>query len=1294
MNGRILYVYFFVWLCSFGLAPSGWAQTITATSVNSTSVCPGGAVTVMFSTSGTFGASNTFTAQLSDPTGAFSTTTAIGSATSGTVVAATIPAGAVAGSYKIRVVASNPATVGPASTQTVTVSTPGKPAVTNPAAYCVGIDAAVLSATASVGGALNWYGPNATGGTASAVAPKPGTSAAGTTSYYVSQTVNGCESARSEIIVTVKASPPGPVASPVTFCVGQTASPLTAGVNSGGVLNWYGTSQTGGTASATAPTPPTTASGVTTYYVSQTVDGCEGPRSSLAVTVNPIPAAPLATSPNPYCKDSPATALTATGQNLTWYTSATGVTGTNAAIIPLTNTAGTQTYYVSQKVNGCESPRFGIPVVVKELPSAPATAAVSFCQGTSSPMLSATALTGGTLNWYGTNQLGGSGSATPPAVQNTNAGTFTYYVSQTVDGCESPRAGLVVTVRATPALPNVSSITACQNQSSSVTLSATPATGGTLNWYGTSQTGGTPSPTAPAPSLTAVGATTYYVSQTVNGCEGGRAALSVTVNPVPAAPTATAPGPYCRNTTPAALTATGTNLTWYTSATGGSGDKTAIPPSTSTAGSTTYYVTQTVSGCESPRQAITVVVKELPVAPSVSSVEFCQSATVPVLTASASTGGTLSWYGTNQTGGTASSTAPTVSAATAGSVTYYVSQTVDGCESSRVGLAVRVKATPAVPATSSVSYCNNAQTQSLQASGSSLKWYDGSGTLLPAAPTPPSSSVGTQTFQVTQTVDGCESARASLVVTINPIPTQPAVTNISYCQASTDQPVQAVQPLTANGTNLRWYIANDATTAAPTPVISQTGVQSYQVTQTVNSCESEKATIQVTINTTPAPIASKTLYNYCIGDQATPLEATATAGATLQWIDPYNRLYTNAPVPATTNANVDAFGDPFYVYQIGSNGCYSPRTTIRVVVNTTPSLALVAPTSSVNLGESAQIRLQFTGSAPYSYTLTEGYSGVSRASDTTISVLPRANTTYQILAVRNGCGTGAPGNPATATITVRVPTISTSALASTTLCTGLTLSVPFASTGQFNAGNAFRVELASVSDTTKKYTIQSTSTGSPISVTLPNTVPGGQYQVRAVASNPSIPIVGTNSPTQLTVRGLPTAALTGNQTIYEGSPANLTITFGGDGPWTINYADSLQTYSATATTNPYIAEARPARRSTYRLTSVANVCGTGTTSGTALVTVLPLLGIEDTSLDPVVKAYPVPTSAIVTVELDLLLTREPAVLSITTLGGQPIQRQVTRNRRNELDMSGQPGGTYLLRIQVGERQTVRKVVKL
>ena len=60
-------------------------------------------------------------------------------------------------------------------------------------------------------------------------------------------------------------------------------------------------------------------------------------------------------------------------------------------------------------------------------------------------------------------------------------------------------------------------------------LVATPLAGNTLIWYGTSPMGGVPSATAPTPSTTTVGPTTYYVSQTDGFTESARAAIVVNV---------------------------------------------------------------------------------------------------------------------------------------------------------------------------------------------------------------------------------------------------------------------------------------------------------------------------------------------------------------------------------------------------------------------------------------------------------------------------------------------------------------------------------------------------------------------------------------------------------------------------------------------------------------------------------------------------------------------------------------------------------------------------------------------
>jgi endo-1,4-beta-D-glucanase Y len=77
------------------------------------------------------------------------------------------------------------------------------------------------------------------------------------------------------------ATPAPTVTAAVAYEYGDIATPLTA---SGTSLKWY-TVQTGGTALASAPVPNTSAPGTMTYYVSQTLDGCEGPRASITVKV-------------------------------------------------------------------------------------------------------------------------------------------------------------------------------------------------------------------------------------------------------------------------------------------------------------------------------------------------------------------------------------------------------------------------------------------------------------------------------------------------------------------------------------------------------------------------------------------------------------------------------------------------------------------------------------------------------------------------------------------------------------------------------------------------------------------------------------------------------------------------------------------------------------------------------------------------------------------------------------------------------------------------------------------------
>jgi hypothetical protein len=220
------------------------------------------------------------------------------------------------------------------------------------------------------------------------------------------------------------------------------------------------------------------------------------------------------------------------------------------------------------------------------------TATVNYCQAATATALTAT---GTSLLWY-TASTGGTGLTTAPIPSTASVGSTIYYVSQTLTGCEGPRAAITVNVTALPTANAGTTVTICTGKSTTLT-----ATGGlSYSWSTAATTAAiTVSPTAN---------TTYSVTvSNAAGCTSTSSVL-VIVNPVPAAPSVTTPIFYNQNDIASALSATGSNLLWYTVATGGIGSTTAIIPSTTGVGTTSYYVSQTTTSCESQRTAINVIV--------------------------------------------------------------------------------------------------------------------------------------------------------------------------------------------------------------------------------------------------------------------------------------------------------------------------------------------------------------------------------------------------------------------------------------------------------------------------------------------------------------------------------------------------------------------------------------------------------------------------------------------------------------------------------------------------------------
>ncbi|KOS07424.1 hypothetical protein AM493_16275 [Flavobacterium akiainvivens] len=218
--------------------------------------------------------------------------------------------------------------------------------------------------------------------------------------------------------------------------------------------------------------------------------------------------------------------------------------------------------------------------------AAPTAETQEFCNGATVAALTAL---GTDIKWYGTPY-----AAQPLAGTEVLAGG-TYYASQTISGCESPRTAVSVVIN-TPVAPLT---TVVQNFYGSATVANLQAIGNNVQWY-TSSAGGTA-----LANTTILANGTYYASQTIDGCEGQRIAVTVSILPVPE------PGGDAdqeiiveEGQTPTIddiviETLPDATVTWYATAEDALLGINPLPPGTPLVNGQTYYATQTVNGVTS-----------------------------------------------------------------------------------------------------------------------------------------------------------------------------------------------------------------------------------------------------------------------------------------------------------------------------------------------------------------------------------------------------------------------------------------------------------------------------------------------------------------------------------------------------------------------------------------------------------------------------------------------------------------------------------------------------------------------
>jgi len=917
--------------------------------------------------------------------------------------------------------------------------------------------------------------------------------------YRLTATSGSCTSNSTKTLTSNVATPvdgSGPAGS---------AIPLSITNASGGPYTWY-SAATGGTSLATGTSYSPVVSATTTYYVQ---DG-----STTSFNVGPAgPANNWETSAG----DADYINFTVSSTNATIAAVDVYVAGwvnLSSVVVKIWSSSGTLLFTSPSASynNGSSSTRVKLTVPVG-YNAAPGSYRLS--------VLSSGALVTNTLPTFPiTNSnvsltgVGGSLGAYPFAMNWKIGG-----------GSNCARLPVIATVTAGVALPTVTSpVTYCQNATAAA-LTAAPASGGTLKWYGTNATGGTASATAPIPSTATAGTTSYYVSQTVGGTESARAKIDVIVNPLPVTPTAN-PAARCGTGTVVLGAAGAGTLNWYSASTGGTSLGTGTSFTTpSISATTTYYVSSTINGCTSARAVVVATVNTTPSVSATTPGSRCGTGTV-VLGATASAG-TLDWYSAS-TGGTSlgtgtSFTTPSITANT----TYYVSATNNGCTSARTAVLATVNATPSVTATTPGSRCGTGTVVlGATASAGILNWYAttvsttslGTGTSF----TTPSIAANT-TYYVSATNNGCTSARTAVVATVNATPSVTATTPGSRCGTGT-----VVLGATASAGTLNWYATTVSTTSLgtgtsfTTPSISSN--TTYYVSATNNGCTSARTAVTATINSTIAPSVSVSASQttICSGSSVT-FTATPTNGGTApsyQWRRNGTNVGTNS---ATFTTSAISSGDVFTVVLTSNDACAAPATatsagtTITIGTGLAPSVSVSASRTTICSGASVTFTATpINGGSSPSYQWKRNGTNVGTNSATfTTSAITNGDVFSVVLTSNAPCAVPASATSTGATITVSTiiaPSVSVSA-SQTSICSGGSVTFTAAS---INGGTApsyqWKRNGTDVGTNSSTFTTSAISNGDVFTVVLTSNAP--------CVSSPTV----TSGNTVITVNSAPAAS--------------------------------------------------------------------------------------------------------------------------------------------------------------------------
>ncbi len=916
-----------------------------------------------------------------------------------------------------------------------------------------------------------------------------------------------------------------------TVCSGNATSIALTSSLGGTTYAWTVTQIgcSGATAGATALIAQTlTASGLTPgtaiYTVTPTSGGCVGLPITVTITVNQRPQATATPTDQTVCTGEP-TLISLSGDvagtTFAWTVSQTGVSGATASsgssivqILTATGvTPGTVTYTITPTAASCPGTTIPVTLTVKPLPVVTASpSAQTICSGNPTSIVLTSNVAGTTFVWTiiqvgasGASSGGGTTIAQTLLATGVTAGTVTYSITPTANGCSGLPISVVITVNPKPVITvTPASQTICSGLATSISLTSDVA-GTTFSWTvaltgvsgATASSGSTIVQTLSTTGVVA-GTAVYTITPSASGCPGNPINVIITVNPTPVVTATPMTQTFCSGGTTGISVSSnvvGTTFSWTVSQTNVSGASSGNGASitqllTATGpliGTVVYTITPTVGGCTGTSVNVTITVNPIPVTTAIpSSQSICSGTSSGISLTSNVAGAAFAWTVvqndvTGASAGTGASIAQTLSKTgfVPGNAVYTISTTANGCAGNPITVTVVVNPRSIATATPVAETICSGGITSIQLTSSivntSFSWTVSQTGVSGAAASSGSAIVqtitatgpinGTAVYTVTPSSTGCDGSSISVTITVKP---KPVVTATPASQTICTGDVTSIA-LTSDvvGATFDWTYSQNLATggiASNGNLISQTltttstasGNVTYTITPTSVGCVGLSIPVSILVNPRPIVTATPAAQTICSFVSTSIVLTSDLSGTAYTWtVSPTGVSGASAgsgsSIVQALSTTGSVTGTAVYTITptVTSTGCAGTPIVVTITVNPIPLVTATPTSETICSGVSSGISLTSdVAGATFSWTVNQtNVSGATTGSASNIAqVLTSTGTIvgtaiFSIIPTASGCV----GSPISVTVTVNPIPVATASPVTQTICSGNTTSIALTS---------------------------------------------------------------------------------------------------------------------------------------------------------------------------------------------------------------------------------------------------------